>query len=86
VLTAPMAVARQSLITTGVLPPALLIITLFTVVLISPQSVTTQGLAPDAGTFARTLAATLDHGVSLVIGHALALGAITLRSVWSLRA
>ena len=83
VLTAPMAVARGSLVTTGALPPLLLIATLWVVVLISPDAVTTQGLAADAGAFARTMAATLDHGMALVIGHSLALAAIFTRSAWA---
>lgn len=82
-LTAPMAVARGSLVTTGALPPLLLIVTLWVVVLISPDAVTTQGLAADAGAFARTMAATLDQGMALVIGHSLALGAIFVRSAWA---
>jgi hypothetical protein len=86
VLTAPMAVGQRSLVTTGVLPPILLIVTLFAVVIMSPQAVTTQGLESDSGTFARTIAATLDHGLPLVIGHALALAGIALRSVWGVKA
>lgn len=85
-LTAPMAVARRSLVTTGALPPALLILTLGAVVIIAPEAVPTDGLEQDAGTFARTIAATLDHGLELVIGHALALGAIALRTVWGVKA
>lgn len=85
VLTAPMAVARASLVTTGALPPLLLITTLWAVVLLAPDSVTTRGLAADAGAFARTMAATLDHGMALVIGHALALAAIFVRSSWGVR-
>lgn len=85
-LTAPMAVDRRSLVTTGALPPILLIVCLFVVSLISPDSISVHGLAPDAGVMARTLAATLDHGLVLVLGHGLALAAIALRSVWGVKA
>ena len=85
-LTAPMAVDLRSIVTTGVLPPPLLILTLFGVVLIDPSAIDVPGLAADAGTITRTIATTLDHGVALVIGHALALTTIVLRNVWASRA
>lgn len=84
--TAPMAVDLRSIVTTGVLPPALLILTLFGVVLIEPSAVNIPGLSADAGTVTRTIATTLDHGVALVIGHSLALAMIVLRNVWAARA
>jgi hypothetical protein len=85
-LTAPMAVDLRSIVTTGVLPPALLILTLFGVAVAEPGAIEVPGLAADAGTITRTIATTLDHGVVLVIGHALALAAIVLRNVWASRA
>lgn len=85
-LTAPMAVDLRSIVTTGVLPPPLLILTLFGVVVINPGAVDVPGLAADAGTLTRTIATTLDHGVALVVGHALALAMIVLRNVWASRA
>jgi hypothetical protein len=85
-LTAPMAVDLRSIVSTGVLPPALLILTLFSVVLIEPEAIEVPGLAADAGAVTHTIATTLDHGVALVIGHALALAMIVLRNVWASRA
>ena len=85
-LTAPMAVDLRSIVSTGVLPPPLLILTLFGVVLIEPGAIEIPGLAADAGAITRTIAATLDHGVALVIGHALALTMIVVRNVWASRA
>jgi len=85
-LTAPMAVDLRSIVTTGVLPPPLLILTLFGVVLVEPSAIDVPGLAADAGVIARTVATTLDHGVALVIGHTLALTTIVLRNVWASRA
>lgn len=85
-LTAPMAVDRRSLVTTGALPPILLVVCLFAVSLISPDAIAVSGLAPGSGVMARTLAATLDHGLVLAIGHGLALAAIWLRSAWGVRA
>ena len=85
-LTAPMAVDLRSVVTAGVLPPPLLILTLFGVVLIEPGAIEVPGLAADAGAITRTIGTTLDHGVALVIGHALALTMIVLRNVWASRA
>ena len=85
-LTAPMAVNLRSIVTTGVLPPLLLILTLFGVAVFEPSAIEVPGLAADAGTITRTIATTLDHGVALVIGHALALTMIVLRNVWASRA
>jgi len=85
-LTAPMAVDLRSIVTTGVLPPPLLILTLFGVALTEPGAIEVPGLAADAGALTRTVATTLDHGVALVIGHALALTMIVLRNVWASRA
>jgi hypothetical protein len=85
-LTAPMAVDLRSIVSTGVLPPALLILTLFGVVLVEPEAIDVPGLAADAGAITRTIATTLDHGVALVIGHALALAMIVVRNVWASRA
>jgi len=85
-LTAPMAVDLREIVTTGVLPPALMILTLFGVVLIEPGAIEVPGLAADAGILTRTVATTLDHGVALVIGHALALTMIVVRNVWASRA
>jgi len=85
-LTAPMAVDLRSIVSTGVLSPALLILTLFSVALIEPGAVEVPGLASDAGAITRTIATTLDHGVALVVGHALALAMIIVRNVWASRA
>lgn len=86
VVTAPMAIELRSVVVAGVLPPVLLIVALFAVALIEPAAVSVTGLPHDAGTLARTLAAVLDHGLTLVIGHGLALGAIVLRTTWGARA
>ena len=86
VLTAPMAVDLRSIVSTGVLPPALLILTLFGVVLFEPEAIEVPGLAADANAITHTIATTLDHGVALVIGHALALTMIGVRHVWASRA
>ena len=76
----------RSIVTTGVLPPVLLIVTLFGVVLIEPGAIESPGLAAEAGAVTRTIATTLDHGLTLVVGHALALTMIVLRNVWAARA
>jgi hypothetical protein len=45
-----------------------------------------NGVPKDAGTLARALAVILDHGVTLVVGHALALAAIVVRTTWGAKA
>lgn len=86
VVTAPMAVALGSIVTTGILPPPLMIVTLFGIALIQPEAISIPGLADDAGAVTRTMTATLDHGLTLVIGHGLALAMIVVRNVWGARA
>ena len=81
VLTAPFSVDARSLLPTGVMPPVLLIVALWVVALVAPQAIAIDGLPTDAGTLARTLAAVIDHGITLVVGHVLALAAIVARVV-----
>jgi hypothetical protein len=81
VVTAPMSVHVRQLFATGVLPPVLLIVSLLLVCLFEPSAIQVEGMAADAGTFARLIAATLDHGMTLLVGGALALGVIGLRIV-----
>lgn len=86
VLTAPMAIERRSVVITGVLPPGLLIASLLFIALVDPSAVAVPGLAKDANFVTRTISTTLDHGLTLLIGHALALAMIVLRTTWSAQA
>lgn len=79
VITAPLGVDVGSLLPTGVLPPVLLICSLFAVCVFEPSALDLDGLANDASTLARLIAATIDHGATLAIGYTLALGVIALR-------
>jgi hypothetical protein len=79
VVTAPWSVDVRSLLTTGVMPPVLLIGALWIVALFFPDAIVVDGLHHDAGAMARTLAAVIDHGVTLVVGHVLALAGIVVR-------
>jgi hypothetical protein len=79
VVTAPLSVDVRSLLTTGVMPPVLLIVALWNVALFFPDAIVVDGLHTDAGTLARTLAAVIDHGITLVVGHVLALAGIVVR-------
>lgn len=79
VITVPMAVDVRSLFPAGVLPPILLILTLFAVCVIEPSAIQVEGMAKDAGTIARLIAATIDHGLTLLVGHGLALILIAWR-------
>lgn len=81
VITAPLSVDVGSLLPTGVLPPVLLICSLFAVCLFEPSALELDGLAKDASTLARLIATTIDHGATLAIGYGLALGIIALRVV-----
>jgi hypothetical protein len=71
VVTVPLAV--------GVRPPVLLIVSLLLVCLFDPSAIRVEGMSAGAGTLARLIAATLDHGLTLAIGQVLALAVITLR-------
>ena len=79
VATAPLSVDVRSLLPTGVMPPALLIGALVVVAVVAPDAIVVDGLPSDAGSLARALAAVIDHGVTLVVGHVLALAGIGVR-------
>ena len=79
VVTAPLSVDVRSLLPTGVMPPVLLIGSLWVVALFFPDAIVIDGLPSDAGAFARTIAAVIDHGITLVVGHVLALAGIAVR-------
>jgi hypothetical protein len=79
VVTVALGVDLESLFQAGVFPPMLLIGTLGVVAMLWPDSIHVNGLAKDAGFIARLIAATIDHGKTLVVGHGLALGLIGLR-------
>lgn len=78
-VTVPLAVDIRALLPAGVMPPALLIGSLLLVSMLVPSAIRVDGLATDAGTIARLIAAVIDHGMTLVVGHGLALGVIALR-------
>ena len=78
-VTVPLAVDVRSLFPAGVLPPALLIGSLLLVSMVASSAIQVDGLAKDAGTFVRLIAAVIDRGLTLVIGHGVALGIIALR-------
>ena len=78
-VTVPLAVDVRSLFPAGVLPPALLIGSLLLVCMFDPSAIHVNGLAKDASLVGRFIATVIDHGLTLVIGHGLALGIIALR-------
>ncbi|MET0449094.1 MAG: DUF6542 domain-containing protein [Aeromicrobium sp.] len=79
VVTAPMSVGVRQLFATGVLPAALLVGSLLVVCVVDPSAIQVSGMDSGAGTVARLIAATIDHGATLAIGQALALVVIALR-------
>jgi hypothetical protein len=83
VVTAPLSVDARGLFATGVLPPLLMVLSLFAVCLFESSAIRVSGMDPGAGTVARLIAATIDHGVTLAIGEALALAVIGLRVLGS---
>jgi hypothetical protein len=78
-VTVPLAVDVRSLFPAGVLPPALLIGSLLLICMFASSAIQVDGLAKDVGLVGRFIAAVIDHGLTLVIGHGLALGIIALR-------
>jgi hypothetical protein len=78
-VTAPLSVDVRSLFPTGVLPPALLIGALAVVAAVWPDAIHVEGLSADAGVVGRLLASIVDLGLTLVVGHALALAVIAAR-------
>jgi len=78
-VTVPLAVDVRSLFPAGVLPPALLIGSLLLVCVLDSSAIHVNGLAKDVGLIGRFIATVIDHGLTLVIGHGLALGVIALR-------
>jgi hypothetical protein len=81
VITAPLSVDADELLSTVVLPPVLLIGSLLVVCLFEPSALQLDDLAKDASTLARLIATTIDHGMTLAIGYTLALGIIGLRAI-----
>jgi len=81
VITVPMSVDIRALLPTAILPSALLVGSLLLICLFEPSAIQVSGMEKDAGTVARLIAATIDHGMTLVVGQVLALGIIALRIV-----
>jgi len=79
VFTLALAVDSRNLFPAGVLPPVLLLVTLFVLCVVKPGSVAVDGVAENAGLVTRYIASVVDHGLTLVIGHGLALAAIVWR-------
>ena len=79
VVTLPLAIDVRELFPAGVLPPLLLLGTLLVVCIIRPEAISVDGLAADAGLFTRYLASVIDHGLTLAVGHVLAIAVIVWR-------
>lgn len=79
VLTVPLAVDVRSLLPAGVLPPVLLVVVVGVVAATSPEAVQVSGLPEGTGWFGRTLTGVIDRGVTLMVGHGLALAAVVAR-------
>lgn len=76
VLSAAAAVQERGFFMTGVLPPALLVGSLFVIAALTPDAIVIGGLPESTGLLGLTLAATIDHAIVLLIGHALAMAMI----------
>lgn len=77
--TMPLSVDVRELLPSGVLPPVLLVVTIAVVCAVMPSAIVVDGLPADAGWLARTLGGAVDHGVTLLIGHALAVTSVVAR-------
>jgi hypothetical protein len=77
--TMPLAVDVRQLLPSGVLPPVLLITAVGVVCLLAPAAVVVEGMPADVGWAGHTLAGTVDHGITLLVGHGLAIAAVVSR-------
>ena len=77
--TMPLAVDVRQLLPSGVLPPVLLVAAVGSVALVAPEAIVVEGLPADVGWVGRTLAGTVDRGVTLLIEHGFALVAVVTR-------
>lgn len=77
--TMPLAVDVRQLLPSGVLPPVLLVSAIGVVCLLAPDAVVVEGMPADVGWAGHTLAGTVDHGITLLVGHGLAITAVVSR-------
>lgn len=78
-VTVPLAIDVRSLLPAGILPPVLLVACVGLAAALSPDAVEVAGLPEGTGWFGRTLTGTIDRGVTLLLGHGLALLTIVVR-------
>ncbi len=78
-LTVALAVDGRNLFTAGVMPPVLLLVSLLALCLAAADSVAVDGVATNASLITRYIATVVDHGMTLVVGHGLALAAVVWR-------
>lgn len=81
VATMPLAIDVRQLLPAGVLPPVLLLAAVATVSLVAGDAIVVEGMPSDVGWAGRTLAGTVDRGVTLMVGHGLAILAVVVRIV-----
>lgn len=79
VVTLAMAIDVRDLFPAGILPPILLLGLLLVLCVVKGSSVAVNGVEADAGLVTRYIATVIDHGLTLVVGHGLALGVIVWR-------
>ena len=79
VLTLPLAINRRDLLPAIILPPVLLLVSLLAVCILRPESISVDGMADDPGLIGRYIASIVDHGLTLAVGHALAIAVIVWR-------
>ncbi len=78
-VTVPLAIDVRSLLPAGVLPPILLVVCVGLAAALSPDAVEVAGLPEGTGWVGRTLTGTIARGVTLLVGHGLALLTIVAR-------
>lgn len=79
VVTLPLAINRRDLLPAVIAPPVLLLVSLLAICILRPESIAVDGMAENAGLIARYIASIVDHGLTLAVGHALAIAVIVWR-------
>lgn len=79
VITLPLAINRRDLLPAVIAPPVLLLVSLLAICILRPESIVVEGLAANASLIARYIASVVDHGLTLAVGHGLAIAVIVWR-------
>lgn len=79
VATVPLAVRADSFFAAGIFPPVLFAALILAVSAFFGSALVIEGLPSSVGVLGRALSGTIEFGVPLLVGYALALGVIVMR-------